>query len=298
MNFLNDAFKNLQKLNEETFDISLASGNTELKDFLDDDEEKTDVLTVIDDEATKQEDVKDSYLGKVILDCNVCHSLIYKDPSEIEIEGEDVNLDEECPYCYSVDGFKVIGQVEPFEKVEDDFEDGDEADESESDDEIEIEDDEEEVEVEDDELTESLDSAVGTDLSKYQKWVDFDMQRYGHISEETDTALKRAGLSLVKDQYGDYEVIAKRAVTESIENLSLETEDTKMEMSSDENGKVTITTEPKRNQEETFEDVSLTDDVDVDEDGETIGELDDETKADIKFNNDDLTDENEGDSEK
>lgn len=51
--------------------------------------------------------------------------------------------------------------------------------------------------------------SIGDELAKYQKWVDYDMKRYGKISDKTKEELKDAGLELVKDQYGDYEVIAK-----------------------------------------------------------------------------------------
>lgn len=52
-------------------------------------------------------------------------------------------------------------------------------------------------------------ASIGNELAKYQKWVDYDMKRYGKISDKTKEELKDAGLELVKDQYGDYEVIAK-----------------------------------------------------------------------------------------
>lgn len=50
---------------------------------------------------------------------------------------------------------------------------------------------------------------LNKDLAKYQKWVDYDMKRYGRISDNTLNYLKRAGLEVVKDNHGDYEVIAK-----------------------------------------------------------------------------------------
>ena len=53
------------------------------------------------------------------------------------------------------------------------------------------------------------DKETGEDLAEYQKWVDYDMKKYGEISEETQKKVKDAGLEIVKDQYGDYEVIAK-----------------------------------------------------------------------------------------
>lgn len=58
--------------------------------------------------------------------------------------------------------------------------------------------------------------SLSTDLGEYQKWVDYDMERYGHISAVTHKKIKDAGLSVVKDQYGQYEVIADRPVHESV----------------------------------------------------------------------------------
>lgn len=54
------------------------------------------------------------------------------------------------------------------------------------------------------------------DIEKYQTWVDYDMKKYGHISEETNEALKRANLIIVKDEYGDYEVIVKKSYDDAL----------------------------------------------------------------------------------
>lgn len=61
---------------------------------------------------------------------------------------------------------------------------------------------------------------MGQDLSEYQKWVDYDMKRYHKISDKTMGEIKKAGLSVVKDQYGDYEVIAKEPVRESLKLIT------------------------------------------------------------------------------
>ena len=53
-------------------------------------------------------------------------------------------------------------------------------------------------------------ASLGSELDKYQKWVDYDMKRYGRISDKTNEEIKKAGLELVQDKYGDYEVIASR----------------------------------------------------------------------------------------
>lgn len=61
---------------------------------------------------------------------------------------------------------------------------------------------------------------LAQDLTRYQKWVDYDMKKYGRISDITKKALEKAGLELVKDDHGDYEVIAKeddgKVIAESV----------------------------------------------------------------------------------
>lgn len=61
---------------------------------------------------------------------------------------------------------------------------------------------------------------LAQDLTRYQKWVDYDMKKYGRISDITKKALEKASLELVKDDHGDYEVIAKeddgKAIAESV----------------------------------------------------------------------------------
>ena len=123
MSYLTEAFKALDALNEETFSVS-DDGIKKLAEFETDDD-LFDEITVFDADADDTEDLEDSYVGKVIIDCNVCHSKIYKDKSDVVIDEEtqNANIDEECPYCYSTDGFKVIGEVAPMtteteEKVE------------------------------------------------------------------------------------------------------------------------------------------------------------------------------------
>lgn len=117
MNYINEAFKKLETLNEEEFSLT-KDGVNELKKFKDGDD--LDVITVIDPDAEHEDDVQDSYVGKVILDCEVCHSKLYKDPADVNVDEELglANKDDECPYCYSTEGFKVIGQVADFNPTE------------------------------------------------------------------------------------------------------------------------------------------------------------------------------------
>ena len=50
---------------------------------------------------------------------------------------------------------------------------------------------------------------LGDDIADYQRWVDYDMKRYGKISDITNDHIKKAGLTITKNDHGDYEVIAK-----------------------------------------------------------------------------------------
>ena len=118
--YLSEAFRQLELLNEEDFNLSTTADNSDLKDFLDNDDMSVMSLDVIDPEAETEEDLEDSYTGKVILDCCVCHSKLYKDKEEITVNEEEdlANVGEECPFCYSNDGFKVIGEVAPYGESE------------------------------------------------------------------------------------------------------------------------------------------------------------------------------------
>lgn len=146
MDYLSEAFKQLEILNEDVFDLD-KDGLEDLRDFQDEDEEE--VIDVIDPEAETEEELEDSYIGKVILDCSVCHTDIYKDKEDVIIDEETqlANVGEECPYCFSIDGFKVIGEVKPF--VETEFE---------TEDDVEVEVDGEEVEEEEEEDEEKNES--------------------------------------------------------------------------------------------------------------------------------------------
>lgn len=270
-NYLSEAFKKLDILDEDVFELD-KDGLTALKDFEDSDED--DTITVVDPDAESEEDLEDSYIGKVILDCSVCHTDIYKDKEDITIDEESglANIGEECPYCYSSDGFKVIGEVKPFVEVEVD-----------TDDDVDVEVDGEEVE--DDEEDEKFNESISRrnrrlkescSINQCQKWVDYDMKKYKKISDDTMKKIKSSGYSVVKDQYGDYEVIAdrkdescgkrkSRKMEESIEDITIDT------------GEQEIT-------------VSAKDKEEIESDGEMIAPLSDEAKADIEAGSDDTVD--------
>ena len=116
--YLAEAFEALKELNEDTFNIT-SDGATELQSFISDNEDTDELENIIDPLASTEEELQDSYIGKVILDCVICQSKIYKDPSEVTIneEGDLANIGEECPYCQSSDGYKVIGEVAPYSET-------------------------------------------------------------------------------------------------------------------------------------------------------------------------------------
>lgn len=107
-----EAFKSFTSLNEEVFNLD-DEGINDAGELLADTEE--DVVDVIDPNATTVEELEDGYVGKGILDCNVCHSLIYKNMADIVEEDGVFNAGEECPYCMATDGYTAVGKVVPFD---------------------------------------------------------------------------------------------------------------------------------------------------------------------------------------
>ena len=357
--YLDEIFAKVDALNEEVFDAD-SEGIKDLKDFEERDA-KSDEVEIIDDEAETEKDLKKSYVGKVILDCCVCHSKIYRDRDKITVNEDMTVADEgvECPYCYQTDGYKIVGVVADFKPEEEKevktetevevkeeklTEDKKPIKENARDDKVMdvigkhfnyggdfdfydvIKDvidrignlnDEDEVQsaiddaliynddimkvymhyhdvhelpvetmdafandiyaiVDDlkgEELEEKCENkkeeALGNDVARYQKWVDYDMKRYGKVSEETERLLNKAGFSLVKDQYGEYEVIAKEPIHEGLEKVEVKTED---------GDKITVKTEEEK--------------VVVEAEKETVKPLTDEDKQEIAI---DVAKENEED---
>lgn len=311
MNFLGEAFKRLNTLQEDTFDIT-DTDIAELEDaVVGTDEDET--IDIIDDEVETFEELQPSYVGKVILDCNVCHSLVYKDKADVVLsdDGEDANLSDECPYCMSTDGFKIVGEVAPFaEEAEEEIEvkvddEPVEAEEADSEEEVEIEEslteaaeicpgcgkDKEHCECEK-ELEECgnpiNEGAARIPLAKYdprfgdeytidssgnvyengelRKWRPGQSQWAGKLDAVTKKGMKT---TIAQQKLRDF-VVDNPRLFEGFEDVSITTEDQHMEMSADENGKITVTTEPVENEAE-----------DETED-EMIVPVDDELEAEIE----------------
>lgn len=120
--YLVEAFQKLDILDEDTFDIT-GDEVKKLSDFVSDDEME-EVQPIVDPLAQSDEELQDSYIGKVILDCTVCQTKIYKDASDVVVseDGTLANVGEECPYCHTSDGYKIIGEVAPYSKTDIDVE--------------------------------------------------------------------------------------------------------------------------------------------------------------------------------
>lgn len=119
---LMEAFKALDQLNEDVFSVD-AEGIKKLNDFMQNDD-SVDELSVFDIDSTEDEAIRDDEEcneGDMILDCCVCHSKVFKPISEVVVDEESqiANAGEECPYCFSVEGYKIVGQVKASGEEED-----------------------------------------------------------------------------------------------------------------------------------------------------------------------------------
>lgn len=371
---LNEAFRKLEAIDQDIFDVD-KEGLKKLDAFLDNDE-AANVSVVIDPDAETQDELEDSYVGKILCRCTVCHSDIMKNESELH-KDEDcldvVNYGEECPMCQSIDGYKVIGRIAPYEAKKSEVEIDEARDVTKGENSIAailnkpenkakmeaagsdveslksavltilesdelkdnkaIEDakrilanakgfkflttlttymtgnklisnknydrkglkealgtvydsvlkvlDDNGYDIEDSEVIAYADSAAeyitfsrsqgdmedytaeewfedtksnypedlaelkrvdesfaASDLAKYQEWVDFDMKKYGKISEITKSKLDKAGLQIVRDIHGDYEVIAKEdagnIINESVDSVEVKADGQKVEVKQEE----------------------------------------------------------------
>lgn len=109
-----EAFKALDQLNEDVFSVD-AEGIKKLNDFMQNDD-SVDELSVFDIDSTEDDVIRDDEEcneGDMILDCCVCHSKVFKPVSEVVVDEESqiANAGEECPYCFSVEGYKIVGEV-------------------------------------------------------------------------------------------------------------------------------------------------------------------------------------------
>lgn len=124
--YILEAFKQFDSLmEEEELDViereemPITGVDTEkMHDFLDTVGDDSDI-DIIDLEAEAEDELKQSYIGSIILDCNVCHSNIFINKDEVSVNEDGVaNLETECPYCMSNEGYTIIGEVQPYSEFE------------------------------------------------------------------------------------------------------------------------------------------------------------------------------------
>lgn len=160
------------KMNEKAFEVD-KEGIEEMEKFVDVDENGTDdndfslrkfddidEVEVFDDRAPVEERKPEDHVGQAILECSICHSNVFRNKDEVEVNEEGTLADEgkECPYCGNPDGYYVVGMVEPFTTGEE--EETEEKEEvKETEDGEEVEEKEEEKEEVEESLTESKDCA-------------------------------------------------------------------------------------------------------------------------------------------
>lgn len=117
-----EAFDKLKSLDEETFDVN-KDGVEKLQEFQDDStEDLIDIYDVdLDDDDDGCKCKTGDHKNDVVLDCSVCHSKVYKDKKDVKLDEEAdlANVGDECPYCHSNDGYKVVGQIKECDIRED-----------------------------------------------------------------------------------------------------------------------------------------------------------------------------------
>ena len=150
--YIQEAFKKLQFLNEDSFNLQDVGVVDELTSFVADDKDAPWIEEIIDVESDFTDELQDSYVGKVILQCKCCNAKIYKDASEVFVSEEDncANIEEECPLCGNAYGWSVIGKIEPYNEEEFKEEEPVEAD--------------LELDLTDDEINEALKKSISEDL--------------------------------------------------------------------------------------------------------------------------------------
>ena len=273
--YLTEAFQAMSSLDEELFNLNDKDQIDELNAFVEDDLKNIDSeVFVIDTEANNEDELKDSYIGNVIVQCEVCKSLIYKNPEELEIDEEQelANVEESCPFCNSIGGYKVIGKVAPFEEanqaadqLEDEVVDGEEAAEEEP----------AEEDIKDD-LNEavSIEDRTGTIANVFKKHMDeigavaFNFKEFKELllnlleseelTDEEGVAQAKRRIAKAKGPAHLYSIFTgyitgetvgssrkDESLDESVNHVSVETDEDVVTVNSDDNGGVTVSTSPK-----------------------------------------------------
>ena len=298
--YINEAFKQFRLL-EDFEDFSLnPDGMDNLGSFINQamDDESVDV---IDPEVEAEEDLKKSYVGKVICDCNVCHSNIFYNKEDIVVDDDGVaNIEDECPYCMSTDGYTIVGEIKEYEPgMEEEEVDVDtEFDDELADEPIEISDEEDYV------MRVKPNEQGAPDFSTAEEVKESYNRRKARKLNES----KRRTKNLREGIFGNKKSNSQSSrsnLREGIENVSIDTEDETMTMTTKEDGGITIETTPRYDEDGYFyddmdmagadTDIDFADDVEAGD--EVIAPLSDETEEKIMQNSEDFDDEEGFDEE-
>lgn len=278
--YLTEAFKALNILSEDVFTLDDSSIH-ELDKYMNDSGDDLTIYSIIDPEATTEDELEKDYVGKVILECGVCHSLNYENKDEIILDedSELVNVEKECPFCHSTYGFKIIGEVADYHTDEDNHDDAD------------------------DDLDEAA-RTLAKPLSKLGGTLGNVLNKHAdELSKVTDARSALAFLDSIEPEVTQKDYLAKvkmnirkapyraqtylydillkgdgMGLTEDINNLTIDTDETHMEMKAEDDDKVTIITEPIQEDDDDSSD-------------EVIAELDTDTEDEIVSNNAEETEE-------
>ena len=137
MNFIS-TFEELNKLYEEAIPenekeevVEESCVKEELTEAAEDEE-----IEIVDDEevvveapADEAPAIEDEEPKRLIIECDKCGALVIKDEADIvAVEDSDlVNVEDECAFCEETAGYKIVGVVAPYETVEDEVENAEEA---------------------------------------------------------------------------------------------------------------------------------------------------------------------------
>lgn len=270
-NYLHEAFQAFKALDEDVFPAT-QDGEEALRKFLDGDD-LDDVQVIIDADAEDETELKNSYVGDVILKCPVCQSMTYKEQDKVDIDAEKglANVEETCPYCQSEGGFEIVGQVAEYcpecahedRDAPEDFEEKDGA----------------EVEVEEKaELTEDLHGDIFDTLKEVLKVLSkegIDTRRSDVLNYawsvvdyidavEGDYSVKQ-WLADTKANYPEdlEQFKVEEKLTESVEEVKVETSDDVITVKPEGDGKVEVKTEPKAEGKATEVIAPVTDEVEA-----------------------------------
>lgn len=266
-NYINEAFKAYRLLESEDFEMT-PEGLDTLGSFMNQAVED-EAIDVIDLEAEADEELKKSYVGKVICDCNVCHSNIFYDKEDIVIDEDGiVNIEDECPYCMSMDGYTIVGEIQPYTETEETDVEIDNEETPDLDVELSDEEAEEPIELdseEDEELEESLQLSGTEELKGIS-----DLRHVDDLEGDEDLRGKN-----------NTELSGDLDLHEAIENISLDTEDETMTMTTKEDGGVVIETSPRDDvdSDAMIDDLDMSDDLSMGD--EVVAPLSDETEEEL-----------------